>query len=324
MTMDAALAGPGIAEPTAEAVQRVLRFNRTQRLVHWVQAITFLILLATGLAIGISGLQGIIGNRALLRETHLIAAFLFVFGPSLVALAGNRRSIKDDASEVDAWTPEDVQWLAHPTTRPETWTPMVRRYNAGQKLNAIFTVYATLAFGVTGLILWQNRRFPFGIVSQANVIHTDLAYIALAVFLGHLYLSAIHPTTRESLNGMIRGTVDRAWARTHHPGWAPALQEAPLRFESVLRSLAMLALGLEASLLAVRLGFEWLGANATDPVTKLIYRFSGLPGTLHHQAAGLHQFDLAALIWLGLLAVALVAMTRAEDLLPRLMPAARN
>jgi formate dehydrogenase subunit gamma len=301
---------------------RVLRFNRTERWVHTTQGVTFLVLLGTGLAISISALETMLGHRALLREIHLIAAFFFVFGPAMVALAGDRRSLRDDMKAVENWSSDDIRWLAHPSTLPDARTPPPGRYNAGQKLNAVFTVYSTLAFAVTGLILWQNRRFPFQLVSQANTVHTWLAYIALAVFLGHLYLSIVHPATRAALGGIIFGTVDRAWAQHHHPAWqVPATGESPLTLSNAVKGLGLLVVGLEAALLATRFGFELLGANVTDPVTKMIYRFSGLPGTLQNPATGVHSFDLGALFWLGLAIALWYGVLRNRALLPRTLPA---
>jgi cytochrome b subunit of formate dehydrogenase len=45
-------------------------------------------------------------------------------------------------------------------------------------------------------------------------------YASLWLFIGHLYLSVIHPTTRHALNGMTRGWVNESWARKHHGKWA--------------------------------------------------------------------------------------------------------
>lgn len=298
---------------------RVPRFNRTERWVHAVQAITFLLLAFTGLAISINSLETLIGHRALMRQVHLTAAFFFVFGPALVALAGDRLSIREDARQVDQWTKDDVRWLAHPTIHPTEHTPPQGRYNAGQKLNAVFTVYSTLTFTVTGLIVWQNRRFSFQLVSQANAIHQALTYLAILVFMGHIFLSVILPATRPSLSGIITGTIRADWARLHHPNWNPArASELPPAPSAIARSLALLVIGLEAALLVTRFGFEWLGANGTDAVVKLIYRFSGLPGTLPRAATGVHTFDLAALIWLGLAVALWYGAMRKHSLLPRI------
>jgi formate dehydrogenase subunit gamma len=294
----------------------VLRFNRTERLVHWVQATTFLLLLSTGLIISITSLETLVGHRAFLREVHLIGAFFFVFGPALVAVAGNFRSIRQDEREVDGWTREDIHWLARPKVEPDALTPPAGRYNAGQKANAIFTVYSVAAFGVTGLILWQNRRFPFSVVSQANTVHNYLAYLALAVFVGHLYLSVVHPATRQAFHGIIFGTVKRSWAEKHHPNWSlPVSGESPVQASNVVRSAFVLVLGLGGALLLSRFGLQWLGANVTDPVTKLIYQFSGLPGTLQNASTGVRAFDLAALIWAGFAFAAAFTVANGSHLL---------
>jgi formate dehydrogenase subunit gamma len=298
----------------------VVRFNRTARLVHAVQALSFLILLFTGLAISLSWMEALVGNRELMRQIHLTSAFFFVFGPALVALAGDRISIKADIVEVETWTADDIRWLKSPRVEPASWTPPAGRYNAGQKLNAIFTVYCTLAFGVTGLILWQNRRFPFSLVSEANTVHQWLAYIALFVFLGHLYLSVVHPATRASLRGIIQGTVPAAWAREHHPRWqAPASPERPPVLGEIARATTSLVLGLYAAALFTRWGLEWLGANATDAVVKLIYQVTALPGTAGNSTAA-HVFDLGAVVWCGLVVALLYGTMRRYALLPRVLP----
>ncbi|MGH2449042.1 MAG: formate dehydrogenase subunit gamma, partial [Chloroflexota bacterium] len=269
-----------VVEQSRQTPARVVRFTRTERLVHWTQAVTFLILLATGLFIGINQLAVLIGHRALLREIHLATAFFFVFGPSIVALAGNRRIMGHNFRLVDRWNEDDVRWMAHPSVDPQPGSPPAGKFNSGQKANAVFTAYATVAFAVTGLILWQNRRFPFDIVSQANTIHTYLAYLALVVFLGHFYLAAIHPATRIALGSMFHGSVPGRWAEHHHPNWRyPAGRESAFNWRNELYSLVLLLLGLETALLLVRALFVAIGANVTDQVTSAIYYFGSLPGT---------------------------------------------
>lgn len=88
-----------------------------------------------------------------------------------------------------------------------------------------------------------------------------------------------------------------------------------------MKALALLVLGLEAAFLVTRLGLEWLGANATDPLTRFAYRFSGLPGTLQNQGVGMHSFDFGALVWFGLFAALWYGVARNRALLPRVSPA---
>jgi formate dehydrogenase subunit gamma len=298
---------------------RVVRFGRTARFVHAVQAVTFLTLLVTGLSE--IYLSGVIGERALLRQVHLTAAFFFVFGPPLIALAGDHLAIRRDIGEIDTWTKSDRVWLRKPALKPRPGTPPPGRFNAGQKLNAIFTVYCTLAFAASGLILWQNPHFPRPLVSTANDLHEILAYVAAVVFAGHLALAVAIPSTRKALRGVIDGTVGAEWAREHYPKWLPQQGPEPaLRIGEVLRSAVLLLLGLEAAGLLVRFGFEWLGAVVTDPTTKFIYRFTNVPGTIQHQISNTHQLDYGAIFWFGLVVALWYGVMRRYRLLPHTLP----
>jgi formate dehydrogenase subunit gamma len=74
-------------------------------------------------------------------------------------------------------------------------------------------------FLVSGLLLWfgeQDTRFRF---ASTVILHDALLYASLALLLGHLYLSLIHPTTRHALRGMVLGNVREDWAREHHGRW---------------------------------------------------------------------------------------------------------
>ena len=90
---------------------RIHRFTRTERGAHWMQAISFLALLLTGFALQLPALEGLMGHRALLREIHLSSAFFFFFGPALIALSGDRRSMAEDVRDVDTWDRDDARWL---------------------------------------------------------------------------------------------------------------------------------------------------------------------------------------------------------------------
>lgn len=85
--------------------------------------------------------------------------------------------------------------------------------------------------------------------------------------------------------------------------------------------MVLLLIGLETACLASRFGLELLGANVTDPVVKLIYGLSSLPGTLSDQTTAASQFDLAALIWMGLGVALWYGAMRRFPLLPRIFPA---
>lgn len=262
-------------------VRRIVRFTRTERGVHWVQALSFLVLLISGLVLALPQFESFVGHRDLLREIHLSAAFFFFFGPAIVAFAGDRRSVALDVGAVDVWDSDDIRWLIpFPLLRAfGITTPPQGRFNAGQKLNAIFVVWSSVTFTVTGLIMWQNRRFPLDIVGQANNIHTTLAYIALAAFLGHLYLATLHPKTRHAFRAITQGWVRADWAEQHHVKWlrSYAPPSPPPAYDG-LRTAIQIFLGSAASLFFVRILFFFLGANTTDKVTTWMYALTAWPG----------------------------------------------
>lgn len=314
MTSEAGTAGPQARVSAAfQAVtpERVSRFTRTERSVHWVQAISFLTLLITGFGLSIPAIESWFGHRALLREIHLSSAFFFFFGPAVVALAGDRRSLAQDVAAVDTWDADDLRWLVpFPLLRlfgiP---TPPQGRFNAGQKMNAIFIAWSVLVFSVTGFIIWQNRRFPSDLVSRSNTIHTLLAYLALGAFLGHLYLATGDRRTRHSFRAITQGWVRSEWAREHHPKWVQALRPAPPapRFDSLRTSLQIL-LGSAIALFLSRILFFMIGANTTDQVTNRLYVLTAWPGVASvRPETGVRVGDwpavgyliICALVWLA-------------------------
>lgn len=300
MTTEAASIAAESAAPTTLAKDRIQRFTRTERGAHWVQALSFLVLLVTGFALSIPQVESVLGNRALLREIHLSAAFFFFFGPAIVALSGDRKSVAADVTSVDTWDGDDLRWLIpFPILRAfGVATPPQGRFNAGQKLNAIFVVWSTLTFTVTGLIIWQNRRFDTTLVGRANDVHTALAYIALVAFVGHLFLAAVYPKTRPAFRAITQGWVRADWAREHHAKWVRELaapRPAP-RYDA-LRTALQIFFGSLACLFAARVFFFWLGANVTDKVTGGLYAVTAWPGTASIQPqTGIHLFD-----WIGAL-----------------------
>ena len=156
-------------------------------------------------------------------------------------------------------------------------------------------------------------------MTQANTVHEWLAYIALLVFLGHLFRSddpSGHP-------GVLLGNDLRKLPRLNGPWEHHPRLEAPTAAgrETSLRLDPQAVLGLESAALLSRVGFVLLGANVTDPVTKLLYGVTALPGTLQHLATAQSRFDLGALIWLGVVVALWYGTMRNYSLLPRVFPA---
>jgi len=195
------------------APEYIERFSRTERAVHWVHAVAFLVLLATGLALYLPSLSQLIGRRPLLKDAHVYTAVGWIAALVLVIVLGDRRRLRETVRELDRFDLDDVLWLQrYPTPQG--------RFNAGQKVNAALTAAFAVLFAVSGSLLWlgeRDHRFQF---ASTIILHDWLTLISLILFVGHLYLALIYPATRHSLRGITTGSVRRDWAERHHPKWA--------------------------------------------------------------------------------------------------------
>ncbi|HXH41574.1 MAG TPA: formate dehydrogenase subunit gamma, partial [Thermoanaerobaculia bacterium] len=91
------------------------------------------------------------------------------------------------------------------------------KFNPGQKVFFFAVCLGALGLLLSGLIMWFPLYFPRIIRELAILLH-DITFICFLIgIITHIYLgTAAEPGTFRS---MTRGTVTRAWARLHHPGW---------------------------------------------------------------------------------------------------------
>jgi formate dehydrogenase subunit gamma len=193
----------------------VRRFSRTERALHWANALGFFVLLASGLVLYLPSLAVVVGRRPLVKDVHFWSGIGWISLLVLIALLGDRRGLLRTARELDAFEADDVRWLRRRRPAPQG------RFNAGQKVNASLTAAFAVLFLVSGLLLWlgeRDTRFRF---ASTVLLHDGLMYVSLVLLAGHLYLALIHPATRHALRGMTVGSVDETWAARHHPKWKP-------------------------------------------------------------------------------------------------------
>ena len=193
----------------------VRRFSKTERTIHWVNALGFFLLLTTGLILYLPRLSVEVGRRPLIKDIHFWGGIGWVASLVIIAMLGDRRGLARTARELDVFEREDINWLTlrHPQQQD--------RFNAGQKINAALTAAFMVLFLVSGLFLWfgeQDTRFRF---ASTVILHDGLLYVSLVLLLGHLYLSLIHASTRHALRGITLGNVREDWARQHHSRWNP-------------------------------------------------------------------------------------------------------
>ena len=76
---------------------------------------------------------------------------------------------------------------------------------------------SALVFLASGIPLWFPETFHRPLVGISYVAHDLAAVLMLVGFIIHIYEgTAAQPGT---FRAMTRGTVEKAWAWTHHPAW---------------------------------------------------------------------------------------------------------
>src|SRR5215831_10852581 len=103
----------------------VERFTLTERLVHWVHAAAFFVLLGSGLVLYLPSLSTVVARRQLLMDIHLYTGWSWAGALILVALVGNRRALLRTAREIDLFDRDDRRFLRGNIHAPQG------RFNAG-------------------------------------------------------------------------------------------------------------------------------------------------------------------------------------------------
>ena len=199
----------------------LLRFDRVERTVHWVNATLFMTLIATGAALYFTPLIALVGRRQLFEQIHLYVGLSLPL-PLLIGIAGRwGRSLRRDVSRVNRWSEDDMRWLrglvdTASGRRPAAAKPRIGKFNPGQKLNAAFVAGGGLVMLGTGALLRWYVPFPLSWRAGATFVHNWLAVLFVILILGHISLAL---WDREALRSMFGGRISRAWAARHAPAW---------------------------------------------------------------------------------------------------------
>ena len=190
----------------------LLRFDRAERWLHWINAALVLTLMATGSAMYIGWLSGIVGRRALVETIHLWAGLALPV-PFLVVLIGRwGRGVRADVR----------RWLVRRERR--SGRLRVGKFNAGQKVNAILVAGALPVMLATGVLLQWNDPLSDGLRTGVTFVH-DWGYVCLSLLVvGHILKALADPI---ALAAMRTGRVPAAWARAHHPRWHDEIVPGP-------------------------------------------------------------------------------------------------
>jgi formate dehydrogenase subunit gamma len=203
------------APPPVDSVvgREVVRFDRTERLLHWANAVLFLTLIATGFTLYIGQLSVLVGRRVLVKDVHVVSGLLLPV-PLVLAYAGRwRDGLRRDVRRLARWSTDDRRWLLSLGREGRT---RLGKFNAGQKLNAAFVLGTIPVMLATGGILRWFEPFSDDWRTGATFVHDWTALAVLVVVVGHILTALVQP---HALGGMVRGRVPARHAERHHPRW---------------------------------------------------------------------------------------------------------
>jgi formate dehydrogenase subunit gamma len=204
----------------------IARYSTGERLTHWAVAVAYIALFLSGLAMFhpfFYWTSALFGGGPLMRLLHPFvgAAFAVLF------YAYALRLVRDNLL-----VPSDRKWLGgmfRYMNKQGAEVPVEGKYNAGQKLMYWSMIAVIAVLLVTGLLMWRPYFAPgvsLPLRRVASLVHAAMAFVMFVGIGIHVYAAY---WTKGSIRAMTRGTVTRAWARFHHPGWYAKLvgKDAP-------------------------------------------------------------------------------------------------
>lgn len=223
------------------------RHNGWDIFIHWFNAVLWLFLTATGLALidnpEVNPLgqwwpdlwRGIFGGGGNLLVAHEVAGAVWVLGFALY-LAANRRGAGFFLREVFRVSPSrDIPWLLKKPVQMTLGEAGLRRlgldpvlppqgfYNMGQKAFAQAAVAGGVGLALSGAAMMASHLVPgpgfHTLVSWAILAHYLCAALVFAGLLVHVYMAAVAREERPGLFSMFTGTVPEDYARHHHRLW---------------------------------------------------------------------------------------------------------
>jgi formate dehydrogenase subunit gamma len=190
----------------------IVRFDRTERAVHWTNATLFFILILTGASLKIGSFATLVANRHAVKTIHVYVGLLLPV-PILVAIflrAG--KQFRTDLARMNRWSQDDKRWWS----RRKRSGVQLGKFNPGQKLNTVFIGAVIVVMLMTGSIMRWFEPFPDSWRTGATFVHDSTWLVLLFVIAGHIVIALRDP---DSMRSMLRGWVPESWARRERPQW---------------------------------------------------------------------------------------------------------
>ncbi|SFU53172.1 formate dehydrogenase subunit gamma [Halomonas korlensis] len=208
----------------------ILRYSMWTRINHWLVAISFVLLVLSGLALFhpyFWSLTGLFGGPIPTRIIHPFIGLFMTVLFMIMAISFFKESLIKR---------HDIQWLKQikdVLRNRDDRLPPVGKNNAGQKLVYWIMVLCVPLLLISGIMIWEpyfGDIMPVTLRRLGGVIHAYAAFLAILTLIIHIY-SGIW--VKGSIHAMVRGRVSRAWARHHHSLWYESEMQKKRRLDAI-------------------------------------------------------------------------------------------
>ncbi len=197
--------------------QPIVRYSLRERVMHWLAGLSYLYLLATGLALftpHLYWLATVLGGGPTIRTLHPWLGLVFA-----AAVVWMHAMWSDQMRAI----PEDREWnrkvKAYIENRDEEMPP-IDRFNPGQKQFYWVMLFSMILVLISGIVMWFPEYVPFGVHGLrpvAVVLHEIGALVSIGAFILHVYMGLF--VVPGGFRAIVHGYVSKGWAKTHHRLW---------------------------------------------------------------------------------------------------------
>jgi len=197
----------------------IQRFSLFERLVHFFQMLSFIVLAVTGVMFILASqwrdALSHIWTGKCVEHIHSGTGYVFVVTSALTIIRWWSAAM---------FRRYDKQWFR--VMGGYLWMKgeaPAGKFNAGQKLLFWLLAVACVVLGATGIVMALRLEALGGWLGWAYFLHDLAAILVVPAIIGHIYLRTIcNPGT---LRAVFEGKVTRAWAAKHHPNWLEEIGE---------------------------------------------------------------------------------------------------
>jgi formate dehydrogenase subunit gamma len=189
---------------------KIVRFDISERILHWSHAIFFIWLLISGIHIFLTP-KSLLGDP-LIKMMHLYASIPFIMILPVVYHFGSSY-MHEDLRELMFLKTNEIHWFSRILANPKINSS---KFNPGQKVNFFVTLLLITGLSFSGSVIWLKSRFSVDFVELNFMLHDFFAELSLLLFSGHILFSLYHS---ESIRGIVSGKVDEKWGKEHYSEW---------------------------------------------------------------------------------------------------------